>query len=52
MRNCLRRKAVRSTRPSPYLTSRFDDKKPYELTELGERFVHYVMNELVKKIGR
>jgi len=35
---------------SQYMKSRFDDDKAYELTELGERFVHYVMDELVKKL--
>jgi hypothetical protein len=35
---------------SPYMKSRFDDEKAYELTELGERFIHYVMDEMVKKL--
>jgi len=32
------------------MTSAFEDSKPYELTELGSQFVHYVMNDLVKRI--
>ena len=33
-----------------YLTSAFDDKKPYILTGLGKQFVHYTMNEIVPKL--
>lgn len=32
-------------------TSAFDDQKQYELTGLGEQFVHYTMNEIVPKIA-
>lgn len=43
-----------STRPrksgGSVLDSAFEDTKPYELTELGAQFVHYVMNDLVKRI--
>ena len=39
------------TRPSSTLKSPFDSDGEYELTELGERFVHYVMNEVVPQIG-
>lgn len=35
---------------SPYMTSAFDNKKQYELTDLGRQFVHYTMNEIVPKI--
>jgi hypothetical protein len=42
-----RRKGV----SSPYLQSRFDDDKELELTELGQRFIHYVMDEVVKKLS-
>ena len=28
----------------------FDDDKEYELTKLGQQFVHYTMNEVVPKI--
>jgi hypothetical protein len=30
--------------------SAFDDAEPYELTDLGNQFVHYAMNEIVAKI--
>lgn len=33
------------------MTSAFDDEKQYELTELGQQFVHYTMNEITTKIG-
>lgn len=32
-------------------TSAFDESKQYELTQLGEQFVHYTMSEYVKKIA-
>lgn len=32
------------------MMSAFDDTKQYELTELGSQFVHYTMNQVVKKI--
>lgn len=32
------------------MSSAFDDEKEYELTKLGEWFVHYTMNEIVPKI--
>lgn len=32
-------------------TSAFEDEKQYELTELGNQFVHYTMNEIVPKIS-
>nr|VFJ88242.1 MAG: hypothetical protein BECKH772A_GA0070896_1000745 [Candidatus Kentron sp. H]VFJ90263.1 MAG: hypothetical protein BECKH772B_GA0070898_1000845 [Candidatus Kentron sp. H]VFJ96617.1 MAG: hypothetical protein BECKH772C_GA0070978_1000745 [Candidatus Kentron sp. H] len=35
----------------PVLESAFENTKPYELTELGSQFVHYVMNEVVPKVG-
>jgi hypothetical protein len=49
---------VRKPRPvrrGPALTtmkSTFDDGAGYELTGLGEQFVHYTMNELVPRIGK
>ena len=46
------RQQSRKRTNSQYLKSRFDDDKPYELTELGVRFVHYVMDELVKKLPK
>ena len=33
------------------LESAFEDTKPYELTELGSQFVHYVMDEVAPQIG-
>lgn len=36
---------------APTLKSAFDDREPYELTELGKQFVHYAMNEIVPRIG-
>lgn len=32
------------------LKSAFDNEEPYELTQLGEQFVHYAMNDVVKRI--
>lgn len=32
------------------MKSAFDNDEPYELTSLGEQFVHYAMNELTPKI--
>jgi hypothetical protein len=32
------------------LTSAFDNIEPYELTELGEQFVHYTMTEIVPQL--
>ena len=39
------------TPSSPYMKSSFDDEEPYELTELGEEFVRYVLQEAVSRIG-
>ena len=33
------------------LKSAFDDVEPYVLTELGQQFVHYTMNEVVTRIS-
>lgn len=33
------------------MKSAFDDNENYELTELGNKFVHYTMNELVPRVG-
>jgi hypothetical protein len=33
------------------MKSAFDDSDSYELTELGKKFVHYTMNELVPRVG-
>ncbi len=46
------RKQSRSPRPQGRLmVSAFDDDKAYELTQLGQWFVSYAMNEMVPKIG-
>jgi len=34
------------------LESAFEDTKPYVLTALGKDFVHYTMNEMVKRISK
>lgn len=35
---------------SSTMKSAFDDEEPYELTELGKKFVHYVFAEIVKRL--
>lgn len=47
-----RRPAQTRKAKSRILESAFEEKKPYELTELGSRFVHYAMNELVPRLGQ
>ena len=47
------RKSTRGQHRGPassVMESAFEDAKPYELSELGERFVHYVMDDLVPRI--
>jgi len=44
-------KSPRKSLKSGTLTSAFDNEKQYELTELGKKFVHYTMEEIVTKIG-
>ena len=34
------------------MESAFEETKPYVLTGLGEQFVHYTMNEVVKRIEK
>jgi hypothetical protein len=36
---------------SRIMESAFEDTKPYVLTELGKKFVHYVMDDVVPQIG-
>jgi hypothetical protein len=36
---------------SPFMTSSFEDEEPYELSELGGQFVHYVLNDTVRRIA-
>jgi len=48
------RKSTRGQRrgtPSPTMESAFEDTKSYELTGLGQQFVHYVMKDVVSQIG-
>ena len=45
-----RRAGIRRT-SSPIMKTPFDDVEPYELTELGNTFVHYVMDEVAPQIG-
>jgi hypothetical protein len=34
-----------------FMESAFEDTKPYVLTELGKKFVHYVMEDVVPQIA-
>lgn len=43
--------AKRGTSTSTTMKSAFDNNESYELTELGQHFVHYTMNEAVPRIG-
>jgi hypothetical protein len=49
--NFIKKPVERSATPSSTLKSAFDDSERYELTELGQHFVHYTMNEVVPRIG-
>ncbi len=49
--NFIKKTPQKSSHSSTY-KSAFDDQEGYELTELGKQFVHYTMNEVVKKIGQ
>lgn len=42
---------VRRGAASTTMESAFEDTKPYVLTALGREFVHYTMNELVRRIS-
>ncbi len=46
----LKQKPTKKSPPNHYMKSAFDDTQEYELTELGNQFVHYTMNEMVPKI--
>jgi hypothetical protein len=39
------------TPSSGVMKSAFDDEEPYELTELGKQFVHYVFSDVITRIG-
>jgi len=43
-------KGQRRGTPSTTMESAFEDTKPYELSELGKQFVHYVMTDAVQQI--
>lgn len=45
-----KRAAQRRASHSGVMESAFEDTKPYVLTELGKQFVHYTMNDLVRRI--
>lgn len=45
-----KRRQVRQPRKT-VLESAFENTKPYELTELGTQFVHYVMNEVTPRVS-
>ena len=49
----LKKRATGRRRPASSTTmeSAFEDTKQYVLTELGKQFVHYTMNEVVKRVG-
>jgi hypothetical protein len=47
--NYLKKKPQKRTNTST-LQSAFEDTKPYVLTELGEQFVHYVMNDVAEQL--
>jgi hypothetical protein len=36
---------------SPVFKSSFDDEEPYELSELGTQFIHYVMTDIVPRFA-
>ena len=41
---------IRARPTNRHMTSAFDEGKPYEVTGLGQWFVHYTMNEIVPRI--
>ena len=45
------RKRPIKRRGTPTLESAFEDTKPYVLTQLGRKFVHYTMNETVTRLS-
>ena len=48
--NFIKKTPKKSNNHSSTFKSAFDDQEEYELTELGKQFVHYTMNEVVKKV--
>jgi hypothetical protein len=49
--NFIKKPVKKSVSPTRTLKSAFDDQESYELTELGQQFVHYTMNEVVPRLG-
>ncbi len=49
--NFIAKRVAGSTGGSKTLTSAFDEEDQYELTELGQQFVHYAMTELTPRIA-
>ena len=47
----LRRPSQARRAGTPYMKSAFDDADEYVLTELGEKFVHFAMDELVPRVS-
>ncbi len=48
--NFVKKEHVKKGTSGRTMTSAFDDKESYELTELGKQFVHYTLNELVARV--
>ncbi len=49
--NFVKKTTKRPVSQSRTMKSAFDDQERYELTELGQQFVHYTMNEVVPRIA-
>jgi hypothetical protein len=49
--NFVKKAPRKSSTPQRTMKSAFDDSESYELTELGQKFVHYTMEEVVPRIG-
>ena len=49
--NFIKKKPPRRGGSSDRMVSAFDTNEGYELTALGQQFVHYAMNDLTPKIG-
>jgi len=49
--NFIKKAPKKNSSPSKTMKSAFDDEEGYELTELGQQFVHYALNEAVPRIN-
>lgn len=47
----LKRRAPKRRSPPRTMESAFEDTKPYVLTSFGEQFVHYTMNDFIRRIS-